>query len=76
MVHVEYDPEADAAYVHLTGNELAAGRRTIELECPPESTGTVLMDWKAGKIAGIEIIGASDLLNQDILSQATRPGRG
>ncbi|GAA1254182.1 DUF2283 domain-containing protein [Prauserella halophila] len=73
-MHIEYDPEADAAYLYLTDNELAPGRRIVELETPPGISGPVIMDWKDGKITGVEVVGASDLLHADLLAQAARPG--
>jgi hypothetical protein len=32
------------------------------------------MDWKDGKIAGLEVLDASALLHADLLAQAERPG--
>jgi uncharacterized protein YuzE len=73
-VHIEYDPEADAAYVSLTDTELATGRDTFPAEGPEGVPGEVLTDWKDGKLVGIEILGARALLHEDLLAQATPPG--
>ena len=34
----------------------------------------VNMDWKDGKIVGLEILGAAALLHPDLLAQAKLPG--
>jgi hypothetical protein len=33
----------------------------------------VVMDWKDGKIVGLEVLDASSLLHADLLGQAKRP---
>jgi hypothetical protein len=35
----------------------------------------VVMDWKDGKITGLEVLDASALLHADLLAQARRPGQ-
>ena len=35
---------------------------------------TVIMDWKVGKIAGMEVLTASSVLHADLLAQAQPPG--
>ncbi len=72
-MRITYDPEADAAYIYLTNVQLGRGRESIELESPPVSAGTVVMDWKDGKIVGLEIINASALLHSDLIEQAEPP---
>ncbi|MBB3662896.1 uncharacterized protein YuzE [Prauserella sediminis] len=71
---IEYDPEVDAAYLYLTDARLTPGRESIELETPPDSPATVVMDWKDGKITGLEVLEASALLHPDLLAQAMPPG--
>ncbi|WP_169741948.1 DUF2283 domain-containing protein [Prauserella rugosa] len=73
-MRIEYDPETDVAYVYLTGAQLPPGRQSIELETPPDCPATVVMDWKGGKIAGFEVLGASASLHPDLIAQATPPG--
>jgi uncharacterized protein YuzE len=69
-IRIKYDPDADAAYIHLTNVALDPGRDTIEVETPENSTGMVNMDWKDGKLVGIEILNASTLLPEDLLDEA------
>lgn len=47
----------------------------VPLPAPPGMSVMVNMDWKDGKIVGLEVLGASELLHQDLLTQAVRPGR-
>jgi uncharacterized protein YuzE len=35
----------------------------------------VVLDWKDGKIVGLEVLDASALLHPDLLAQAARPGQ-
>ena len=76
-MRITYDPEADAAYIYLTGEPLTPGRDSVACELP-DGTGdlTVIMDWKDGKIAGIEVLTASSVLHADLLAQALPPGAG
>jgi uncharacterized protein YuzE len=73
-VRITYDPEADAAYIHLTGVPLAAGRDSKVCNPPDGMRAWVVMDWKDGKIVGLEVLDASSLLHADLLAQAERPG--
>lgn len=73
-MRIEYDAEVDAAYIYLTDARLTAGRQSIELETPPDSPATVVMDWKNGKIAGLEVLEASAILHPDLLARAVPPG--
>jgi hypothetical protein len=36
----------------------------------------VVLDWKDGRIAGLEVLDASKLLHDDLLSLAEQIGRG
>ncbi|MEU5852634.1 DUF2283 domain-containing protein [Saccharopolyspora shandongensis] len=73
-MRITYDPEVDAAYIYLTDVELEPGIDTIPLEAP-DGSAMVNMDWKDGKIVGLEVLDASILLHPDLLAQATSPGR-
>jgi uncharacterized protein YuzE len=75
-MRVTYDPEADAAYIYLTDEPLVPGRDSVPCD-PPENIqhAWVVMDWKDGKIAGLEVLDASKFLHQDLLAQAERPGQ-
>lgn len=71
-MRITYDPEADAAYIQLTDTELPVGRDSIELETPATTSSMVVMDWRDGKIVGLEVLDASTLLHPDLLAQAER----
>jgi len=69
-MRIEVDREADAAYIRLSDVALEPGRQTFELDTPAGIAGTVTMDWKDGKIVGLEVVGASALLPDDLLARA------
>lgn len=71
-MRITYDPAADAAYIYLTNVELEPGRDTVPLETPVPAM--VNMDWKDGRIVGLEVLGASSLLHPDVIAQASSPG--
>jgi uncharacterized protein YuzE len=75
-MRVSYDPEADAAYIYLTDQDLPPGRDSVPWD-PPEDVrhAFVVMDWKEGRIVGLEVLDASTLLHPDLLAKATRPDR-
>ena len=74
-VRIIYAPGPDAAYIYLTGEPLQPGRVTIHCDLPDEIPYEwVAMDWKDGKIVGLEVPDASSLLHADLLAQAERPG--
>ncbi len=62
----------NAAYIYLTGVALEPGRDTFVVETPEDSAGDVNMDWKDGKLVGIEVLNASKVLHKDILGDAAR----
>ena len=70
VVRITYDPGADAACIHLTGQPLTPGRTTLQAPTPPGTGGFAALDWKDGRLAGIEIPGASTRLHRDLLDQA------
>jgi uncharacterized protein YuzE len=76
-VRISYDPYADAAYIYLTDETLSPGRDSVPCD-PPEDgpRAFVVMDWKDGKIVGLEVLNASSLLHADLLAQARPPGTG
>ena len=69
-MRITYDPAADAVYIHLTAQPLAPGRTTIQASMPPGTSGFVALDWKDGRLVGIEILDASTRLHHDLLDQA------
>ncbi len=34
-----------------------------------------MLDWKDGKMAGLEVLGAASVLHSDLLVRAIRPGQ-
>jgi len=73
-VRITYDPGADAVYIHLTGIRLPPGRTTTQAPTPPGVEGFVALDWKDGRLVGIEILDASTRLHPDLLDQAENDG--
>lgn len=75
-MRITYDPAVDAAYLYLTEEPLTPGRDSV-LCNPPEgiqaSVVMVVMDWKDGKIVGLEVLDASSFLHADLLAQAQPP---
>ena len=71
---ITYDPEADEAYIYLTDEALIPGRDSVPVDPPEGMQAFVVMDWKDGKIVGLEVLDATALLHPDLLAAATRPG--
>jgi uncharacterized protein YuzE len=69
-VRITYDAAADAIYIHLTGQPLTPGRTTIQAPTPPSVEGFIALDWKDGRLVGLEIPGASSRLHRDLLDEA------
>ncbi len=66
---VEWDEEADAAYIEISSELAAEFQISIE---DARLLGQVILDFdKSGKLAGIEIIGAEALLTATLLEGAT-----
>jgi uncharacterized protein YuzE len=64
--------EADAAYIYLTDEALPPGRDSIRCGTPDGVNATVVLDWKDGRITGVEVLEASHLLHPDLLA-SVRP---
>lgn len=69
-MRITYDPQADAAYFYFTETVLDPGRDSIPLEVPRGVAAMVIMDWKDGKIVGLEVLDAASLLHPDLLALA------
>ena len=70
-MRMTYDRSADAAYLYLTQKELTPGRDSVPLETPKTERGAiVVLDWKDGRIVGLEVLDASKLLHADLLAEA------
>jgi uncharacterized protein YuzE len=77
---ITYDPVDDTAYIYLVDDPLPPGRDRVVCDRPGERDDpdgrTVIMDWKDGKLIGIEVPAASSLLHADLLAQAYPPRAG
>jgi len=67
-----YDSAADAAYIYLTGRMLDPGRDSVPLDTPDDIPAIVVMDWKDGRIVGLEVLDAQALLHDDLVASAER----
>ncbi|MGH8893881.1 MAG: DUF2283 domain-containing protein [Actinomycetes bacterium] len=72
-MRITYDPEVDAAYIYLTDQQLMPGRDSVPVDPPEGMQAFVVMDWKDGKIVGLEVLDAAALLHPDLLAAAVRP---
>lgn len=69
-MRITWDRSADAAYVHLTADELSPGRNTLVCPTPDGVATDVLVDWKDGRVVGLEFLHASTVLHGDLLDGA------
>lgn len=72
-MRLTYDGEADAAYLYLTSETLATGRDTTGCDCPDGVQAMVNLDWKDGKLVGLEVLDAKSLLFGDLLTEYANP---
>jgi uncharacterized protein YuzE len=72
-MRVEYDRSVDAAYVLL--QEIAAGQVARTYSCDPHEAGAEInLDFdSAGRLVGIEVLGASRHLPPALLQGAVPP---
>lgn len=64
---LHYDPEANTAYLQLTGGADVAVARRVELD-PWTVGGVVGLDFdEAGHLVGVQISDANDLLRSELL---------
>jgi uncharacterized protein YuzE len=73
-VRITYDAAADAVYIYLTGQPLTPGRTTIQAGTPSDIEGFIALDWKDGRLVGIEVLDASRRLHPDLLAEAETTG--
>jgi uncharacterized protein YuzE len=71
-MRVTSDPTVDAAYIYLTDETLMPGRDSIPCELPDGTGGMVVMDWREGRIVGLEVLDASSRLHPDLLALAQK----
>ena len=70
-MRVTHDRAVNAAYIYLTDEPLSPGRETVIPELPTGVDGEVVLDFRDGRLVGIEILGASRLLHRDLLAEAS-----
>jgi uncharacterized protein YuzE len=73
-MRITYDPGADAAYIYLTEEALMPGRDSVPVDPPEGMQAFVVLDWKNGKIVGLEVLDAAAPMHPDLLAAALRPG--
>jgi uncharacterized protein YuzE len=67
-LRVKYDRVADAAYIYLTAGDLSPGRVTVAVPLDDqERLPEVILDFKDGRLVGVEVLGARDGLPADLL---------
>jgi uncharacterized protein YuzE len=70
-LRVTYDPGVDAAYIYLTGREVSAGPVTVPVPLDDQDhLPEVILDFKGGRLVGVEVLGAKDGLPADLLGVA------
>jgi len=74
-VRISYDPDADAAYIYLTDEPLMPGRDCVPCDTPDGVSAMVILDWRDGRLTGLEVLDASAVLHRDLLVEAARPGQ-
>lgn len=69
-----YDPDADAAFLHIV-DPIAPGQASRGEMCDLElREGAVIVVLDADdRLLGVEVLGASRLIPADVLQQAERP---
>ena len=74
---LEVDREADAAYVTLV-DAIAPGQASRQVRVPLDfAAGEVVLDFDhAGRLLGVEVLGAGSLLPEELLQQASQPPGG
>lgn len=78
MIRVEYDREADAAYIYLIDKRnVTAGWVKNTYPCDPSKVnGMINLDFdKDGMLGGIEVMDASKILSKEVLEQAQNISR-
>ncbi|HSW98964.1 MAG TPA: DUF2283 domain-containing protein [Candidatus Saccharimonadales bacterium] len=69
-MHITYDKSVDAAYICVDNKPGGEVANTVSCEnLPPGINGEVNLDFdKSGKLLGIEVLGASHMLPEDLLN--------
>jgi uncharacterized protein YuzE len=74
-VRITYDPEVDAAYIYLTDEQLPPGRDSVPVDPPEGIQADIVLDWKDGKLVGLEVLDAASVLHSDLLAGAIHLGQ-
>ena len=69
-MRITYDAEHRRRIRDLTNEDLSPGRDSVPCDPPDGTSGFVVLDWKDGKIVGLEVLNASRLLHADLLADA------
>ena len=69
-MRMTYDRVANAFYLYLTNEKPQPGGESIPVDPPEGIQAFVVMDWRDGKIVGLEVLDASKRLHPDLLAQA------
>ena len=70
-MYVTYDKEANAAYIGFAKVTSGEVSETIEIELPESVSGDLNLDLdKKGKILGVEVLNASEILPAALLKRA------
>ncbi len=75
-MRVSYDRDSDAVWISLTDRpeDLPGPASSVAVEAPENPEGSVVLDFKFGKLVGIEVLSASSTLPDDLLSNAENQG--
>lgn len=71
MIKVNYDKNADAAYIYFSEFPVDSVEKTYPCD-PQEVSGMINLDFNGGKLVGIEVMDASKKLPKEVLESATR----
>jgi uncharacterized protein YuzE len=71
MIKINYDKNADAAYIYFTEFPVEIIEKTYSCD-PHEVSGMINLDFNAGKLVGIEIMDASKKLPPEVINSAIR----
>lgn len=73
-MHIEYDPEVDAAYIYVVHSigPGEASRQVSSIKTPNLDSEIILDFDDEGRLLGIEGLGASDTLKNETLAAAIR----
>lgn len=77
-MRITYDGEANAAYIHVV-DPIGEGEAVTQQHsiATPDPDGEIILDFDAdGKLLGIEVLNAAQVLRADLLEAAGPPTQG